>query len=168
MFGAGLAAVIGILLLLQAAFQSWRLAGLVFLTLPVALSGGVLAAFLAQDGMSLGALAALLAVLAIAARGIIALIDRYRALERDGVKPGVGLVVRGSSERLAATVVPAVVTAVALLPLIVTGTIAGQEIAHPIAVIVLGGLVTSTLVVAFLIPAVYLSTIHWRTHDAAP
>ena len=168
MFGAGLAAVIGILLLLQAAFQSWRLAGLVFLTLPVALSGGVLAAFLAQDGMSLGALAALLAVLAIAARGIIALIDRYRALERDGVKPGVGLVVRGSSERLAATVVPAVITAVALLPLIVTGTIAGQEIAHPIAVIVLGGLVTSTLVVAFLIPAVYLSTIHWRTHDAAP
>jgi Cu/Ag efflux pump CusA len=128
----------------------------------------VLAAFLAQDGMSLGALAALLAVLAIAVRGIIALIDRYRALERDGVKPGVGLVVRGSTERLAATVVPAIVTAVALLPLIVTGTIAGQEIAHPIAVVVLGGLVTSTLVITFLIPAVYLSTIHWRTHDAAP
>ncbi len=169
MFGAGLAAAIGILLLLQAAFQSWRLAGLVFLTLPVALSGGVLAAFVARDGMSLGAFAALLAVLAIAARRD----HRPRSIATGrssgtGVKPGVGLVVRGSSERLAATVVPAIVTAVALLPLIVTGTIAGQEIAHPIAVIVLGGLVTSTLVVAFLIPAVYLSTIHWRTHDAAP
>jgi Cu/Ag efflux pump CusA len=167
MFGAGLAAAIGILLLLQAAFQSWRLAGLVFLTFPVALSGGVLATFLAQDGMSLGALAALLAVLAIAARGIISLVARYQELERDGVSPGVRLVVRGSSERLSATVIPAIVTAVVLLPLIVTGTIAGQEIAHPIAVIVLGGLVTSTLVIAFLIPAVYLSTMQRRTLDAA-
>ena len=58
-------------------------------------------------------------------------------------------------------------TAVALLPLVVTGTIAGQEIAHPIAVVVLGGLVTSTLVVTFLIPAVYLPTMQRRTHDAA-
>jgi Cu/Ag efflux pump CusA len=79
----------------------------------------------------------------------------------------VGLVVRGAAERLPATLIPAAVTAVALLPLIVTGTIAGQEIAHPIAVIVVGGLVTTTLAVAFLIPALYLSTIHWRTHDAA-
>jgi Cu/Ag efflux pump CusA len=76
--------------------------------------------------------------------------------------------VRGAGDRLTATAIPAIVTAVALLPLVVTGTIAGQEIAHPIAVIVLGGLVTSTLVVTFLIPAVYLSTMHWRTHDAAP
>ena len=167
MFGAGLAVVIGILLLLQAAFQSWRLSGLAFLTLPVALSGGILAAFLARDGMSLGAFAALLAVLAIAARGVVGLIERYEALEREGVPPGVGLVVRGAGERLTATLIPAIVTTVALLPLVVTGTIAGQEIAHPIAVIVIGGLVTTTLVVAFLIPAVYLSAMHWRTHDAA-
>ena len=167
MFGAGLAAAIGILLLLQAAFQSWRLAGLVFLTFPVALSGGVLALFLARGGMSLGAFAALLAVLAISARGIIALVERYQDLERGGVAPGLGLVIRGSSERLAATIVPAIVTAVAILPLIVTGTIAGQEIAHPVALVVLGGLVTSTLVIAFLIPAVYLSTMQRRTPDAA-
>ena len=171
MFGAGLAAAIGVFLLLQAAFQSWRLAGLAFLTFPVSLSGGVLAAFLAQDGMSLGALAALLAVLAVAARATIGLIGRYQELERAGVPPGIGLIVRGSRERLAATIVPALVTAAALLPLIVTGTIAGQEIAHPIAVIVVGGLVTSTLVVAFLIPAVYLSfngsTMQRRAHDAA-
>jgi Cu/Ag efflux pump CusA len=167
MFAAGLAAVIGILLLLQAAFQSWRLAGLVFLAFPAALSGGVLAAFVAQDGMSLGAFAALLAVLAIAARGIVALIERYRALEEEGVAPGMELVVRGAVERLPASLIPAVVTAVALLPLIVSGTVAGQEIAHPIAAIVVGGLVTTTLVVAFLIPALYLSTMHWRTHDAA-
>jgi Cu/Ag efflux pump CusA len=167
MFGAGLAAAIGILLLLQAAFQSWRLAGLAFLTLPVALSGGILAAFLARDGMSLGAFAALLAVLAIAARGVVGLIERYQALEREGVPPGVGLVVRGAGERLTATLIPAIVTTVAFLPLVVTGTIAGQEIAHPIAVIVIGGLVTTTLVVTFVVPAVYLSAMHWRTHDAA-
>jgi Cu/Ag efflux pump CusA len=171
MFGAGLAAAIGIFLLLQAAFQSWRLAGLAFLTFPVSLSGGVLAAFLANDGMSLGAFAALLAVLAVAARGTIGLIGRYQELERAGGPAGTGLVVRGSRDRLAATIVPALVTAAALLPLIVTGTIAGQEIAHPIAVIVVGGLVTSTLVTAFLIPAAYLSytgfTMQRRAHDAA-
>ena len=167
MFAAGLAALIGILLLLQAAFQSWRLAGLVLVTLPAALSGGVLAAFVARDGMSLGAFAALLAVLALAARGVVSLVDRYQALEADGVAPGAGLVVRGAAERLPATLIPAVVSAVALLPLIVTGTIAGQEIVHPIAVIVVGGLITTTLVVAFVIPALYLSTIHWRRHDAA-
>ena len=167
MFGAGLAAAIGILLLLQAAFQSWRLAGLVFLTLPAALSGGILAAFVAQDGMSLGAFAALLAVLAIAARGIVSLVERYQVLEDEGMEPGIGLVVRGAGERLPAILIPAVASAAALLPLIVTGTIAGQEIAHPIAVVVVGGLVTTTLVVAFLIPALYLSTIHGRTHDAA-
>ncbi len=167
MFGAGLAAAIGILLLLQAAFQSWRLAGLVFLTLPAALSGGILAAFVAQDGMSLGAFAALLAVLAIAARGIVSLVERYQVLEDEGMEPGVGLVVRGAGERLPAILIPAVASAAALLPLIVTGTMAGQEIAHPIAVVVVGGLVTTTLVVAFLIPALYLSTINGRTHDAA-
>jgi Cu/Ag efflux pump CusA len=167
MFAAGLAALIGILLLLQAAFQSWRLAGLVLVTLPAALSGGILAAFVARDGMSLGAFAALLAVLALAARGVVSLVDRYQALEAEGVAPGAGLVVRGAAERLPATLIPAVVSAVALLPLIVTGTIAGQEIVHPIAVIVVGGLITTTLVVAFVIPALYLSTIHWRRHDAA-
>jgi Cu/Ag efflux pump CusA len=117
--------------------------------------------------MSLGAFAALLAVLAIAARGMVALVERYQTLEREGATPGMELVVRGAGERLTATLIPAIVAAVALLPLVVTGTIAGQEIAHPVAVIVIGGLVTTTLVVAFLIPAIYLSTIHWRTHDAA-
>ena len=72
-------------------------------------------------------------MLAIAARRIISLVERYQALEQEGLKPGLDLIVRGSTERLAATVVPAIVTAVALLPLLVTGTIAGQEIAHPIA-----------------------------------
>ena len=147
--------LIASLLLLQAAFQSWRLAGLVFLTLPVALSGGILAAFVARGGMSLGAFAALLAVLAIAARSIIALVERYQALEREGMKPGPALVTRGAGERLAPTLVPPIVTALALLPLIVTGTIAGQEIAHPIAIIVLGGLVTSTLLILFMVPALY-------------
>ena len=106
-------------------------------------------------------------MLAIAARGIIALVERYQALERDGWRPASASSYGRSSERLAATIVPAIVTAVALLPLIVTGTIPGQEIAHPIAIVVLGGLVTSTLVTAFLIPAVYLSTMQRRTPDAA-
>jgi Cu/Ag efflux pump CusA len=156
MLASGLAAAIGIFLLLQAVFQSWRIAALMFVTLPVALSGGVLAAFIARTDFSLGAFAGLLAVLAIAARGGIALISRTQALERDG-RARAGAVVQVAGERLGANVTTAAATAIALLPLIVTGTIAGQEIAHPIAIVVLGGLVTTTLVTAFLVPVIYVS-----------
>ncbi|MDX6533116.1 MAG: hypothetical protein QOF68_860, partial [Gaiellales bacterium] len=157
MFAAGLAAAAAIFLLLQAAFQSWRLASLFFLTLPVALSGGVLAAFVTRGSMTLGSLAALMAVLAIAARSGVALIMRYQALECDGHERGRGLVVQGSLDRLPSLFVTALATTLALVPLVVAGTTAGQEIANPIAVVVIGGLVTSTLVTAFLIPAVYLT-----------
>ena len=104
--------------------------------------------------MSLGALAGFLAVLAIAARGGIAVITRAQALEHGGGARAAA-VVQAGGERLGATVTTAIATAVALLPLIVTGTIPGQEIAQPIAVVVLGGLVTATLATAFLVPAVY-------------
>ena len=154
MLASGLAAAIGIFLLLQAAFASWRIAALLTLTLPVSLSGGVLAAFLARADISLGALAGFMAVLAIAARGGIAVITRAQALERDGGTRAAA-VAQAGGERLGATITTAVVTAVALLPLIITGTIPGQEIAQPIAIVVLGGLVTATLVTAFLVPAAY-------------
>ena len=95
-------------------------------------------------------------MLAIAARGGIAVITRAQALERDGGARAAA-VAQAAGERLGATVTTAVATAVALLPLIVTGTIAGQEIAQPIAIVVLGGLVTATLVTAFLVPAAYAS-----------
>jgi CzcA family heavy metal efflux pump len=156
MFASGLAALVGIFLLLQAAFGSWRLAALFTLTLPVSLSGGVLAAFLFRADMALPTLAGFIAVLAVAVRGGIAVLTRAGALEaEDGRRTRATAVVEAAGERLAPLLTTAVATMVALVPLIVTGTIPGQEIAQPIAIVVFGGLITTTLVTAFVVPAIY-------------
>jgi CzcA family heavy metal efflux pump len=157
MIGAGVAAAIGILLLLQAVFQSWRLASLSFVALPAAAAGGVLAAFATGDTVSLASLVGLLAVLGIAARNGILLLNHFQQLEqRDGMPFGRELVLQGARERVAPIVLTALAAGLALAPLVVTGSRAGQEIVHPIAVIVLGGLVTSTLLNLFVMPALYL------------
>jgi Cu/Ag efflux pump CusA len=152
-----LAAAVGTCLLLQACFGSWRLATLAFLALPAALAGGVLAAALGGGMLLLGSLAGLLAVLGIAARHGIMLIKHYQQLEREGETFGPGLVLRGAREQFAPILTTAVTTAAAFLPLVLFGDIAGLEIAHPMAVVVLGGLVTSTLLYLFVVPALYLS-----------
>jgi Cu/Ag efflux pump CusA len=153
-----LAAAVGTFLLLQACFGSWRLGTLAFLALPVALVGGVLAAALGGGMLLLGSLAGFLAVLGIAARQGIVLIKHYQHLEQqEGETFGPGLVSRGAGEQFAPILTTAVTTAVAFLPLVLLGDIAGLEIAHPMAVVVLGGLVTSTLLYLFVVPALYLS-----------
>ena len=102
LLGFGIVAAIGIFLLLQAAFRSWRLAGLAFATLPVAVVGGLLASLIDGTSFSLGALIGLFAVFAIAARNVIALIDHYQRLEQlEGMSHGPELVIQGSGERLA-------------------------------------------------------------------
>ncbi|MDQ5875089.1 MAG: efflux RND transporter permease subunit, partial [Actinomycetota bacterium] len=153
----GVAAAIGIFLLLQAAFGSWRLATLSFSTLPVAVAGGVLAALAAGGTLSLGSLLGLVAVLGIAARNGILLIDHFRQLEEhEGETFGPGLVLRGASERLVPISMAALATALALVPLVILGGIPGYEIVRPMAIVILGGLVTSTLLNLFVVPALYL------------
>ena len=155
--GLAVAAVLGILLLLQASFKSWRLAVMAFLALPAALVGGVLAAFVGGGVISLGSLVGFLTVLGIAARNGIMLINHYQHLEEfEGVKFGPELVLRGARERLAPILMTALVTGLALLPLVLAGDIPGHEIEHPMAVVILGGLVTSTLLNLFFIPTLYL------------
>jgi Cu/Ag efflux pump CusA len=154
---AALAAAIGIYLLLQACFQSWRLASLIFASLVVALAGGVLAMLLAGGTVWLGSLAAGLAVLAIAVRNGILLINRYRRLEsEEGQAFGPALVLRGASERLAPMLTSATAIAFAALPFVFLGHIAGLEILHPMAVALLGGLLVSAIVSLFVLPALYL------------
>jgi Cu/Ag efflux pump CusA len=153
----GLAAAIGIFLLLQAAFRSWRLATLAFLTVPLALVGGELAGLINGGSFSLGALAGLLAVLAIALRNGVVQITHYQRLEeQEGETLGPDLVMKGSGERLAPVLATGGATAVAMLPFVVLGDRAGLEIVHPMAVVVLGGLVTATLLSLFVVPALYL------------
>jgi Cu/Ag efflux pump CusA len=157
LLGFGLAAAIGVFLLLQAAFGSWRLAALAFFTLPSALLGGVLAAFATGGGISLASLVGLLAVFGIATRNCILLIKHYQHLERHEGKPfGPELVLQGTQERLAPILMTALAVGLALLPLVLFGTIPGHEILHPLAVVILGGLVTSTLLNLFIVPALYL------------
>jgi CzcA family heavy metal efflux pump len=155
--GFGLAAVIAIFLLFQAVFRSWRLAGLAFLTLPVALAGGVLAALIDGATLSLGSLIAFLALLGIAARNGVMLIDRFQRLRLDGDQAfGAELVRRGAQERLAPTLTVAVATAAAVLPFVVMGNVAGLEIVNPMAIVLLGGLITTTLLSLFVLPVLYL------------
>jgi Cu/Ag efflux pump CusA len=151
-----LTAALAIFLLLQAAFTSWRLAILAFATLPAALTGGIVAALIAGGTLGLGALAGLLAVLGFTARCVVLMIRHYQHLERDGAETfGDELVLRGTRERLVPTVVTALGTIVALAPLLVTGDVAGLEIARPMAIVMIGGIVTSTLLVLFVLPALY-------------
>ena len=148
---------IGILLMLQASFMDWRLSIAGFLALPAALVGGVLAAFLGDGVISLGSIVGFLTVLGIAARNGIMLISHYQHLERvEGEPFGIGLVIRGARERISPILMTASTTGLALVPLLIAGTIPGHEIEHPMAVVILGGLVTSTLLNLFVMPSLYL------------
>jgi len=157
LLSSAVAAGLLILLLLQASFRSFRLAILVFLTLPMALVGGVLAAWLAGGILSLGSLVGFFTVFGIAARNGILLINHYQHLEQEeGMEFGLPLVVRGAKERLAPILMTTLATGLALVPLVVLGSRPGHEIEHPLAVVILGGLVTSTLLSLFVVPSIYL------------
>jgi len=155
---SAIVAIFGIFLLLQAAFRSWRLALVAIVTLPAALAGGVMADFLGNGGtLSLGLLAGCLTVLGIALRNSIMLFSHYQQLEEHGGEDfGPGLIVRGARERLSPTLMTALATGLALLPFVLFGNIAGHEIIRPIAIVTIGGLVTSTWLNLFAMPALYL------------
>ena len=153
----GVAAVAAIFLILMADFGSARVATLVFLTLPFALVGAIVATFLTGGVLSLGSLVGLVTVIGISARNGIMLVSHYRHLEQsEGVPFGRDLIVRGSEERLAPILMTALATGLALVPIVLGGSRAGYEIEHPLAVVILGGLVTSTLLNLFIVPALYL------------
>jgi CzcA family heavy metal efflux pump len=150
-------ALVGITLLLHADFRSPRLVGLVFFSLPFALIGGVAATVLSGGILSLGSLVGFVTVLGIAARNGIMLVSHYRHLEQEeGQEFGRELVLRGSQERLAPILMTALATGLALLPIVIGGNKPGHEIEHPLAVVILGGLVTSTVLNLFMMPALYL------------
>lgn len=157
LLAASSVAVVGIFFLLHMSFGSWRLATLVYLALPASLVGGVLAAYLGDGIVSLGSLVGFLTVLGIAARNGILLVDHYRHLEREeGEAFGRDLVIRGALERLSPILMTTACTGLALLPLVIYGDLPGHEIEHPMAVVILGGLVSSTLLNLFAVPALYL------------
>jgi Cu/Ag efflux pump CusA len=152
-----LAAGAAVFLLLRVALHTWRLAWLAFLDLPIALAGGVIATYLAGGTISLGSLVGFFTVLGIAARTGIMMINHFQHLERsEGETFGPSLVLRGARERLSPIMMTALATGLAVIPLAIAGDLPGHEIEHPMAVVIVGGLVTSTFRNLFIVPALYL------------
>jgi CzcA family heavy metal efflux pump len=178
-------AALGIFFLLESAFGSWRLAAISLLTVPAALVGGLVAALLSGGFViSLGAMTGLLAVLGIAVCSSITLIKHYQRLtlsaapsgldpevaefrsqfeshsrisgNGNGAPFGPGLVQHGAAERLGPILATALATAAALVPVLFLGDVPGLEIAHPMVIVTLGGLITSTLFTLFGVPALFL------------
>jgi CzcA family heavy metal efflux pump len=157
MLAFGLACAIAIFLLLQAGFGGWRLAVLAFLTIPVAFAGGALAALIDGAELSLGSWIGFLALFGIATRSGMLLIRHFQRLEREeGETLGLDLVRRGAGDRLAPILATAVGLALVALPFVVMGSRPGLEVVHPMAVVILGGIVTTTFLSLFVLPALYL------------
>ena len=154
-YGAAAAAAVFVLLL--SSFGTMRLALLSFLTLPSALVGGLIAAYIGGGVISLGSLVGFLTIFGIAARNGIMLINHYQHLEKyEGEAFGPQLVPRGAKERIVPILMTAMSTGLALVPLVIAGSIAGHEVEHPMAIVIIGGLVTSTLLNLFVVPSLYL------------
>jgi Cu/Ag efflux pump CusA len=119
--------------------------------------GGVLAAFFGGGAISLGSLVCFFTVFGIATRSGMMLISHFRHLEQsEGESFGPRLVLHGARERLGPILMTALATGLAILPFVLFGDIPGLEIMHPMAIVILGGLVTSTLLSLFILPALYL------------
>ncbi len=164
-----IAAAIGVFLILLGSFGNLRVAVLGFLTLPSALVGGLLAAYFTGDVISLGSLVGFLTVFGIAARNQILLINHYQHLERyEGETFGLQLAVRGARERLSPILMTALATGLALVPLVIAGDVPGAEIEYPMAIVILGGLITSTMLNLFVAPSLYLRFGKQRAVAPAP
>lgn len=150
-----LASICAIAVILYIDFQSWKLVGIILCTLPLALLGGVLGVHASGGILSLGSLVGFVTVLGIAARNAIMLISHYRHLAtEEGVSDRLELVMRGAEERLAPIMMTALTTGLALVPLVVTGEIPGQEIEYPLGLVILFGLITATLVNLLILPII--------------
>jgi Cu/Ag efflux pump CusA len=153
-----IAATIAVFLLLQAALSSWRLAAGAFLLAPLALTGCLVATLLAGGTVSIGSVIGGVAVLALSLRTAVTSIRHVQRLQWSaGAAFDERLVRLGARDRLTPVVVSAVTIVAAMLPFVLSGTVAGQEILHPMAVAVVGGVIVSALVNLFVVPAVQMS-----------
>ena len=151
-----LLAFAGGLCLLYLDFRSVRLTALLVATLPLALTGGVLGALIGGGVLSLGSLVGFVSVLGIASRNALMLLGHYRHLhEQEGLPHGSELILRGAEERLIPILMTALCAALSLLPIVVRGRLPGYEIEHPMALVILCGLLTSTALNLLLLPSLY-------------
>jgi Cu/Ag efflux pump CusA len=128
-----------------------------FLALPASIAGGMLAVLVSGGVISLGSTVGFLAVLGIAVRNSVLLMNHYQHLERkEDVPFGLDLIIRGTRERLSSILTSCIAIIAALLPIVVFGRIPGLEITQPTAIVIIGGLWASTFFTLFIIPTLYL------------
>ena len=147
-------AVLVVFVLLYSEFKSTSLSVIVLLNLPLALIGGILATYFTSAVMSIPAIIGLITLFGIATRNGILLVSRYQHLRAEGFSID-DAVVMGSVDRLTPILMTAFTSALALVPMIINGDASGNEIQSPMAVVVLGGLLSSTILNIYVIPVVY-------------
>lgn len=160
---SGLALVV-ILLLLFREFQDFKLAAVILLNLPLALIGGVFAIRFSSGILSIPAIIGFISLFGIATRNGILLVSNYLHLQQSGLS--VAETVRyGSADRLNAILMTAITGALALIPMVVNGDMPGNEIQCPLATVIIGGLVTSTILNIYIVPIVYSMLYDKKTVD---
>jgi len=147
-------AILVIFLLLYYEFKNVKLAFIVLINLPLALIGGILIVYFTSGIISIAATIGFISLFGIATRNGILLVSRYEDLRKQGVK-GVELLKTGAIDRLNPILMTAFTTGLALIPLALKGGEAGNEIQSPMAIVILGGLLTATLLNLIVIPCVY-------------
>lgn len=147
-------AIFVIFLLLFQEFRNFKLAAIILLNLPLALIGGVFSIYFTSGVLSIPAIIGFITLFGIATRNGILLISNYQKLQAQGMSL-YKTVIKGSSDRLNAILMTALTAALALIPLALQGNLSGNEIQSPMAKVILGGLLTSTLLNIFIVPIVY-------------
>lgn len=149
-----LIAIVIIFLFLFQEFKNFKLAGIILLNLPLALIGGVFAIFITSGILSIPAIIGFITLFGIATRNGILLISHYQNLQQNGITIS-ETTIKGSTDRLNPILMTALTAALALIPLALRGNLAGNEIQSPMAKVILGGLITSTLLNIYVVPIVY-------------
>jgi len=154
LMATSLLSLLVIFLLLFQEFKSVKIAGIVLLNLPLALIGGVFSIYFTSGILSIPAIIGFITLFGVATRNGILLVSHYKTLQEEGLNL-YDTIIQGSKDRLSPILMTALTAALALIPLAIAGDLPGNEIQSPMAKVILGGLLTSTLLNIFIVPVVY-------------
>lgn len=154
LFYTSILAILVIFMLLYQEFKNFTVTALIMINLPLAIIGGIFSIYFSSGILSIPAIIGFITLFGIATRNGILLISRYQSLKEQGFGL-VELILKGSADRLTPILMTALTAALALVPLVIAGNKPGNEIQSPMAVVILGGLLTSTLLNIFIIPIIY-------------
>lgn len=154
LMATSLLSLLVIFLLLFQEFKSVKIAGIVLLNLPLALIGGVLSIYFTSGILSIPAFIGFITLFGVATRNGILLVSHYKTLQDEGLNL-YDTIIQGSKDRLSPILMTALTAGLALIPLAIAGDLPGNEIQSPMAKVILGGLLTSTLLNIFIVPVVY-------------